>query len=350
MKRTPLLPYIQGKFSIFALAIAVLSAGVIAHHQAQGASAIRIKIASLAPEGSAWDDMLRQMDKEFRQLSGDTVQLKIYAGGVLGNETQIIKKMKIGQIHAAMLTSAGVGDFDPGALTVQIPGVIQTYEELDFVMERLRPVLDKRVQDRGYTSLGWGEAGWARFFTKEAVSSVEDLKKLKLYAWEGDPKMVSMFKTIGLRPVVIASTDMLPSLQTGLIEGVPTTALAALSYQWFGIAKHMVDIKWSPLIGGMVVDNRTWNKIDPALQGSLLEASQRIISEHKANIRSKDTQAIEVMKKNGLTVHTPTDIAAWQAFAESTHSYLRGDIFPEDIFDQVMNAHKEYQATLTPAQ
>lgn len=335
----------SGRWSAVALVAAALTVALIfVGRPAIADSKIIVKMSSLAPEGTPWDDMLRAIDKEWRSLSGGQVEMKIYAGGVLGNETQIIKKMKISQIHAAMLTSVGIGDFDPGALSVQIPGVIQTYDELDYVMDRMAPILDKRVAERGFISLGWGEAGWARFFTKVPVTTPADLKAIKLYAWEGDPKMVDLFKKIDLKPVVIASTDMLPSLQTGLIEGVPTAALAALSYQWFGIANHMVDIKWSPMIGGLVVDQRTWNKIPEALRPQLLAAAQKISSDFKRKIREMDENAVAVMQKNGLTVTQPTDPAAWQKFAESTHPLLRGEIFPAEIFDQVMALHAEFQA------
>lgn len=312
--------------------------------EAQAQSAVVVKIASLAPEGTPWDDMLRAIDADWRAQSGGQVQLKIYAGGVLGNETQIIKKMKIGQIQAAMLTSAGINDFDPGALTLQIPGVIQSYEELDYVLGKMSATLDKRVADKGFVCLGWGEAGWARFFTKKPVLSPDDLKTVKLYAWEGDPRMVEIFKQIGLNPVVIASTDMLPSLQTGLVEGVPTTALAALSYQWFGIAKNMVDIKWAPLIGALVIDARTWAKVPADLQPKLLASSQRISGEFKKKIREKDTQAIDVMKQHGLTVNKPSSTEAWAKFAAQTHPLLRGSVFPADVFDQVMKHHNEFLA------
>lgn len=311
-------------------------------------SSIRLKIGSLAPEGTPWYDMLRAIDKEFRSISGGTVQLKIYAGGVLGNETQMVKKMRIGQIQGAMLTSTGINDFDPAPLSLQIPGVINSWEELDFIMDKMKPVLNERIAAKGFQPLGWGEAGWARFFSKSPVNTPADLKALKTYAWEGDPKMVELLKNIGLQPVVIASTDMLPSLQTGLIDTVPTTALAALSYQWFGLAKYMVDYRWSPMIGGLLVDQKAWRKIPAEFHAPMIAAAEGKTREFANKIRDLDRQAIEVMQKNGLQVQTPADKAAWDQFAASTHPLLRGNNFPADIFDQVMDLHKAYLAQKTP--
>lgn len=332
--------------SVSGLLFAVGATSLVSYgmEEAQAQSPIVIKMATLAPEGTPYYDGLQELAKEFKAVSGGQVQIKLYAGGVSGNETQMIRKMKIGQLHAAQLTSAGLGDMDKGAISVQIPRLIQTWEELDFIMAKLGPELEKRLEGAGFKVLGWGDVGWARFFTKDTVASPTQLKQVKLFAWEGDPAAVQAFKNAGLNPVVIASTDMLPSLQTGLINAIPTTALAALSYQWFGIAKNMVDLKWAPMIGANVIELKSWQKIPADLQPKLLEAGRKVSAKYKNQTRQLDDQAVGAMKRNGLTVVTPSaaDMAEWEKFAQSFYPLLRGTMMDATVFDSVIRAHNEY--------
>ena len=221
--------------------------------EARADGTITIKLGTLAPEGSPWYKVLRSMGEQWEKVSGGQVKLKIFQGGVSGNEGQILKKMRIGQLQAATFTSTGLVDIDRSALALQIPMVISDYTELDYVLGKMAPMLEKRIEDKDFKVLNWGDAGWIHFFSKTPISTVAQLKKLKMYAWSGDPAATDAFLKAGLTPVTVDSTDVLMSLQTSLIDGFPATPLAALSLQWFGLAKHMVSVPWAPMIGATIV-------------------------------------------------------------------------------------------------
>lgn len=305
---------------------------------------VTIKLGTLAPEGSPWYKAMRSMGDEWEKVSGGRVKLKIYAGGVSGNETQILQKMRLGQLQAGMITATGFTDIDRGPLALQLPMTIGSYDELDFVLGKLGPQLEQRVEAKDFKVLSWGDAGWVYFFSKAPTKTVAELKGVKVYAWSGDPPATQVFINAGLKPVTVDSTDVLMRLQTGMIEGFPTTPLAALSLQWFGLAKNMVNVPWSPLIGATILTKKAWSQIPVDLQPKILEIARKAGNALKTEVRKMDTDAITAMKKYGLTVHEPSNPAEWKAFAASFVPLMRGTVVPADIADAVVGLHAGYTA------
>jgi TRAP-type transport system periplasmic protein len=311
------------------------------------AEPVVIKMATVAPEGSAWHQILKIMGEKWRQAPGGGVTLRIYPGGVLGDEPDMVRKMRVGQIQAAALTAVGLSDIDKSVAALQIPMMFRSYDELDAVRDRLRPTLEKRLEAKGFVVLNWGDAGWVMFFAKEPFSGPDDLKRMKLFTWAGDNNTVELWKATGFRPVPLASTDILPGLQTGLIDAFDTTPLLALASQWFGLAPHMLDMKWAPLVGATVITRKSFLMIPAAARPALLQAAAEAGSRMKDEIRAADQKAIEAMKKRGLIVHPagPGVEDAWRRAAESAYPKIRGTVVPADMFDEVRRLVAEYRAS-----
>ncbi|MCB9673570.1 MAG: TRAP transporter substrate-binding protein DctP [Alphaproteobacteria bacterium] len=305
-----------------------------------------IKLATLAPEGSTWHKGLVRMGEEWKTATNGEVELKIYAGGVTGNETVMLRKMRIGQLHAAAITNLGLLEIDPSSQALNTPMLIMDYGELDYVMNAMKPEFEQRIEEKGYIVLAWSDAGWARLFSKTALTDPKDAGKLKIFTWEGDPGAVEMFKSAGFNPVVVAATDILPSLQSGLIDSFPTTPLGALAFQWFGLAPHMMDVPWAPLVGATVISKEAWESIPEQHRAKLREISRTTGNEMKETIRKQDDKAIEVMKKYGLEVHTPTPAqrVEWEKLAEATHPIMRDKVSGPESFDRVKGLVEEYRA------
>ena len=314
--------------------------------------AVVIKMGTLAPEGSSWHQILKTMGESWAQSPGGGVALRIYPGGVLGDEPDLVRKMRVGQIQAAALTAVGLADIDPGVAALQIPMMFDSYAELDKVRERLRPALEKRMQERGFVVLNWGDAGWVMFFAKAPFVRPDDLKKMKLFVWAGDNHAVDLWTAAGFSPVPLASTDILPGLQTGLINAFDTTPLLAASSQWFGLAPHMLDLKWAALVGATVITKKAWESAPAASHDAMLKAAIEAGDRLKAEIRTANDKAIEAMKKRGLIVQSlkPEDLAAWRKAAEGVYPKIRGTIVPADMFDEVRRLRDEIRSSGAPAE
>ena len=305
-----------------------------------------IKLGTLAPEGSPWYNIIRDMTEASQARTNGKIRFRIYPGGVAGDDPDMVRKMRVGQLHAATLTGAGLNQIAPEIQALMMPMMLDSYEELDYVMDRITPKLEAIFEAKGFKVLNWGDAGWVHFFTQKPVVHTEDLRPLRLFVWSGTPAIVEAWKDAGYYPVPLAATEIHMALQSGLINAVPTTPIAALSFQWFGLAKHMTDLKWAPLIGATVISMRKWQRIPDDLKPILVKAAHEAGARIRDETRQLSHEAVEVMKKHGLVVHqVPPDVAAlWESRARAGYPKLIGQVVPAEMVAEVERLRNEYRA------
>ena len=311
----------------------------------QTVAAQTVKFGTLAPEGSPWYEIIRDMGEAWRTLSNGSVKLRIYAGGVAGDDPDMVRKMRIGQLHAAALTGEGLARISPEVMSLQLPMMVSSYDELDYVRDGMAGDLNPFLEKKGFKVLTWADAGWVRFFSQRPVVHPDDLKPMRLFTWSGDTTYTEAWKNAGYRPVPLAVTEILTGLQSGLINAFPTTPLAALSFQWYGEAKNMTDLKWAPLIGALVISDRMWRKIPADLKPALLESAKDAGARVSEVVPRLETDAVEAMKKFGLVVHAvPEDVrAVWEERARGAYGVFTETDVPRELVDKVEALRDEYR-------
>jgi TRAP-type C4-dicarboxylate transport system substrate-binding protein len=304
-----------------------------------------IKMATLAPEGSSWYRVLQEMGESWKKASGGSVVLRIYPGGVAGDEDAMIRKMRVGQLQAAAVTGMGLAYMDRGFYALHVPMMYASDEEFDYVRERIAPVLERRLEEKGLIVLNWGDAGWVHFFAQKPFTRPSEVKTMKLFVWGMDTTLIQLYKETGFRPVPLSAVDILPGLQTGLINAFDTTPLAALAFQWFGLAPHMADVRWAPLTGATVIDKKVWQKIPEGSRAKIMETSRAAGLRLRGEIRRLNEDAVKVMVKNGLKIsHVPQEAQAeWRKIVEDVYPRIRGGIIPADMFDAARKYRDEYR-------
>jgi TRAP-type transport system periplasmic protein len=325
----------------------VLAVVVLTTFAAAGrAENVAIKMATLVPSGSAWHTTLLELVQKWQQLSGGKVTLRLYPGGVAGDDSDVVRKLRLGTLDAGLLTSAGLADIDRSVFAISIPMAYADYDELNYVWEKLSPELERIYADKGFVVLGWADAGWVRFFAKSPVKTPDDLKALKLFNWAGDPQAVETWKAAGFNPVPLPSTEISTALQTGLVTALPTTSQAALLLQWYTHAKYMTDINWAVLAGAIVVTQKSWDKVPADLQPALREAAREAGRKLRVQTREAAAGDIPAMTAHGLTVVQPdaAALAAWRKVAETAYPKARGSFVPAGIFDSALRLRDEYRA------
>ncbi|MEE9209551.1 MAG: TRAP transporter substrate-binding protein DctP [Kiloniellales bacterium] len=317
---------------------------LVATHLPAGAATI--KLGTLAPEGSPWHEILIDMVEAWEQASGGTVKVRIYPGGVAGDEPDMVRKMRIGQLHAAALTGVGLSEIAPEILALQMPMMFASDDELDYVRNAMGERLEAILESKGFKVLTWGDAGWVRFFAQDPVVDPEDLKPMKIFTWAGDTAVTDAYKAAGYQPVPLAATEIHSALQAGLINALPTTPIAALSFQWFGLAKNMTDLKWAPLIGAIVISTRKWQAIPADLRPQLLRIARDAGARLQKSVRQLGRDAIDVMKKHGLVVHrVPENVRAhWERSARNGYAELVGSYVSPEMLAEVERLRDEYRA------
>lgn len=309
-----------------------------------------IKMATLAPEGSSWHRVLVEMGDEWKRVSGGRVVLRIYPGGVVGDEEAMLRKMRVGQLHAAAVTGLGLSFLDRAFYGLHVPMLFSSDEEFDFVRGRMSPHLERILEKKGFVVLNWGDAGWVHFFAKEPFTRPAEMKAMKLYIGAGDAALTQLYKEAGFHPVPISVVDMLPGLQTGLVDAFNATPLAALAFQWFALAPHMADLKWSPLTGATIIDRRAWERISEEDRARILAVSRDASLGLQREIRRLNEEALKAMTENGLVIHRvpPSAVAEWRKVVEDIHPRIRGAIVPPDVFDRIRGLLEEFRRTAVP--
>jgi TRAP-type C4-dicarboxylate transport system substrate-binding protein len=321
--------------------IALLSLLVATSASAQ---AVRIKLGTLAPQGSTWHQFMQQMAADFAKVSAGKVELKIYAGGTQGNEGEMIRKISIGQLQGASITAVGMHEITPEPQAEDIPFLIDSYEEYDYVHEKLRGKLEEALAKKSYIALQWGEVGFVYLFSAEAYRTPADFAKGRVFTWNGDPGAEEAWKAAGFHPVVLSSTDLIPSLSSRMVGIVGEPPLYSYTTHIFEKANHMLNLHWGFLTGATVVRRDAWEKIPAELRPKLLEIAEEYARKTRADVRKQNEDAIEQMKKRGLEVVEPGDIEGWQKAAEKAQAVVRGKVVPAGIYDEVIKLRNEYRA------
>lgn len=308
----------------------------------------RIKLATLVPSGTSYHHSLLAMGERWRKDSNGSIALTIYPDGSMGSEDDIVRKMRVKGLQAAVLTVAGLSLIDPSVSALQkMPLVYRSLDEAAYVRAKLAADLDHRLAQKGFVVLFWADAGWVRIFSKEPGVLPQDFKKMNIFVTAGNDKQPDLLKDAGFHPVQLEWVDVLGALQTGRVDAVPTIPLHALSNQFYMSAHHMLEVNWLPLVGGLVITKTAWDSLDPNQRDVLLKTSAECGKEFQSLGREESQKSVEAMKKRGLQVHAVDKQAEdeWRHFSESLYPKIRGSLVPAEMFDEVMKDLKEYRAS-----
>jgi len=310
------------------------------------ASALTLKVASVAPEGTPWGAALNEMAEDWSKLSGGEITLKIFHNGIAGSEADMLRKIKIGQLQGGVFTSFGLNAITPEILTMSAPLLIANNKELDYVLDKNRETFEKKTLDKGFVVLAWSKAGWVRFFSKKPIFVPADLKKQKLSTDPSEVALSGAFKSLGYQLVPVNLGETLVALSSGMVDAIYTSPLAAGGMQFFGVAKNMANLDVAPFLGAITISSSVWNKIRPDLQAKLLENSRAHEKSLDAAIVKLEETAITSMEKYGLVVNnlTPAQVQLWKDDAAEGLPRAMGTTFDKTTFDRITQQLKEFRA------
>lgn len=321
-----------------------VAAGLMAATTA-GAQTVVVKMATLVPDGSSWHQILKETAEKWKALSGGRVIVRLYPGGVAGDDPDVVRKMRLGTLNAGVLTSVGVAEIDKSVYALGVPMMYSSYEEVYHVLERMRPRLEATLEAKGFVVLNWADGGWVRFFSQRPVATPDDLRALKLFSWAGDNEAVEIWRAAGFNPVPLPSTEIATALQTGLVNALGAPPQVAVITQYYNHAKNMTDLQWQLLLGATIISRTTWEKIPADVRPALLEAARDAGRRLQEAIRGSGEKDIEAMRKRGLNV-VAVDARArelWRKTAEGMYHRIRGGIVPADAFDEAQRYRDEYR-------
>ncbi len=307
----------------------------------------QLRIGTLAPKNSLYHRQLMELGEAWRSAQGGSAKYLVYPDGSQGGETDMVRRMRIGQLQGGLLSVVGLREIEPSIAALQnMPLMFKNWEEVDYVREKMRPGMEKKFLDKGFVVLAWGDAGWVRFFSKEPAVRPDDFKKMKFFAWGSEVEQQEIMKSLGYTPVPLETGDILPAIQTGMINAVPSTPYFALATQIYTTASNMLDLNWAPIVGALVITKKAWDELTPEGQVAVREAGAKAGVQLRAKARQEVDEAVDAMKKRGLTVNKPNAEQAkeWNDLADKLYPRIRGKMVPADTFDEVVGHLKAYRA------
>lgn len=309
------------------------------------AGAVVIKIGSIAPSRSPWDKTLEKVAREWERISNGTVQVRIYPGGIAGSELDMIRKMRLGVLQGGVFTNMGMSKIERSVTALSIPFLFHSREEFNAVFDRLKPVFEKQLEEKGFKIIMWTLAGWVNFFTKDAIARPDDLKKHKISVTDNDPELEQIWKKMGYQVVPGDIKDLMVSLQSGMVTSTYMPPLLAASGQYFAVMPHMLAPALAPLVGGLLLSDKAWASIPadlrPLLLAAVAEASKGLYDE----TMTLEADALKMMKENGLIVYDPPPdiLEEWRAAAARGVNDLIGPVFSKEMYDQIVGYIQEYR-------
>jgi TRAP-type transport system periplasmic protein len=302
-----------------------------------------IKFAVIAPEGSTWMVMMHDFDKEIQTASKGELEFKIFPGGVSGDEIDVIRKMKMNKINSAGFTGVGLGQILPQVRIMELPLMFSSYEEVDYITEKLQPYFEAEFQKNGYVLLGWAEVGFVNIFSNKKIDTMKAMEGVKMWAWEGDPLVKTMFETMKVVPNPLAVTDVFTSLQTGLIDAVYISPLGAIAMQWFSKTKYMTDVKLADATGAVLMEKKFFDKLSPANQTMLRTRFKAFCKKLITASRKDNAKAYDTLKKNNIeTVHF-IDNASLEDISKKVWNSLVGKLYSKSLLDEVIKYKNDFR-------
>jgi TRAP-type C4-dicarboxylate transport system substrate-binding protein len=303
-----------------------------------------IKLACLAPAGSSWDKVFRAWSNSLSKETGGALSFQIYPGGQKGDERDVIRRMKLGEIDAGAMTSIGLGQIARPTYVLQMPGIIQSYKELNYVREKLAPEFNAMFEKEGYTLLGWGDAGFLRQFSKKPILKPEDLKTVRPWVPRDDPTLPEMMKIIGANGVPLGIPEVFPALQTGMVDTVVVSAIAAVALQWFRYVTHMSKEAPVAILAATVLRSDLYKALPPDHQKKLMETSKKAHAAMMENVQKEDLAAFKTLTGRGIQVYeaqgTPEQKKAWDALNAELIKRMTGRLWSKELLEKVLAVAK----------
>jgi len=329
--------------SAFILLFLVINTGEV--HA--GRSKYTFKVASLAPEGSVWAKRFRDFTNEVTEKSGGEISFKIYAGGVMGDDRAMYRKMRVGQINGGGFTMTGISDVVPDFRVLGIPFFFDSYEEVDALKQKLFPRFQKEFDKKNLVLVAMSEVGFIYTMSQKSITTLDQLKKSKAWAPEGDPISKALLESVGLTPIPLSIPDVLTSLQTGLINTAFNSFYGSIALQWFTRVSYITDIPFVYAYGAFILDKRSFSKLPAEYAQMMFSVAEKHFAKLLTDTRQSNEESLQVLQDNDISLVklTPESKTELLNYREKTVKKLVGDAFSEDIYQEAVEHLKKFRAS-----
>jgi len=311
------------------------------------AAAETFKIATIAPETSSWMQDMKAGAKAIEEHTGGRVKFKFYGGGVQGNDKQVQRKMRTGQLHGGAFTSGGLNRFHPDADLFALPMLFRSIDEARFVRKALEGEIRQRLEDAGYVNFGLAAAGFAYMMSEKRLATLGDLDGQKVWIPEGDPVGFAALRALGVAPVVMPVTDVMTGLQTDLLDCVTVPPVGAIVFQWHTQLRYVTEVPLAYVYAALLIDKRVFSRLSADDQRVVRDVMEGIYRKFDQNGVRENDEALQALLQNGLAPvdPDPAEVEEWRRIVNASHRDLAGQgVFDVSLYDRVRALLDDYRA------
>jgi len=331
---------------ILAVVITLLLGGGLGANSAMAAPKYLFKIATLAPDGSVWVTQFDKFTKEVTEKTGGEVGFRVYAGGIMGDDQAMYRKMRVGQIHGGGFTMTGIAPVVPDFRIMSIPFLFGNYGEVDAVSKGLLPIFKEEFNKQGLELIALTEVGFIYTMSIKPVVTTDELKKATIWIPAGDPLATTFIELIGLSPVQLSIPDVLSSLQTGLIDTVFNSLYGSIVLQWFTKARYITDNPFGYAYGVFLLDKKKFDKLPTQYAEIIRQSAAKHFSVLIDETRKSNEESYQVLEKQGVTFvkADPVSLTELQGFRQKTIDKALGNAFSKETYTKMMKILDAYRA------
>lgn len=319
-------------------AVKITSVAILSMLFSVGVAAKTLKFATLAPAGTTWMKEMKAGADKVKKRTDGRVKLKFYPGGVMGNDQSVHRKIKIGQLQGGAFTQVGLAQVNSSVQVMGLPMLFRSLEEVDYVRERMDPIIKQKMEGSGFVLLGISEGGFARILSKQPMQDLEALRSSKVWVPEGDRVGLAVFEGLGISPISLPISDVFTGLQTGLIETVPVNPTSAIAFQWHTSTAYMTDIPITFLTGLLAVTKPEFDKLSAEDQAVLREEMGAVFKRLDELNRIDNQAAKEALQQQGITFVRPNpgEAERWRKISDqSIDDMVAEGVISAEIVEQV---------------
>ncbi len=308
------------------------------------AMALTMKVGILAPDSTNWARGLKSMVEEVKKATEGRVKFKIYFGGAQGDEPDVLRKIRIGQLQGGIFTGKTLGDINGDVRVLELPFTFYDNEDLaSQTVSKMAPTFDEKFKKAGFVNLGFFDIGKVYFVSQKKTSNLESLKGLKIWSWEGDPLVAAMIESLDLISVPLPLPDVLSSLSTGIVEAAYAPPMGILALQWNSKVKYLVDFPLSFSIGAFLVDRKSWAKVSEKDREATSAIIKKAMIEINKSNRKDNAESLAFMKSSGIEFleFPKSDVDRAQSLRETIIKKLQGPLFSKEALDRLQSHIKK---------
>ena len=310
------------------------------------AEPVVIKFATLAPEGTPWMNIMEEMNREVQEKSGGQVAFRFYAGGVAGDERDVIRKIRINQLHGGAFSGFGLGEVLPEIRVLELPLLFRDGQEADHVATALFEPFTAAFAQKNFVLLGLNDAGAVYVFSKDPIRTQADMAHSKIWSWQGDPLPQAIFKAYGIVPVSLSLPNVLPSLQSGLIDACYGTPLSILALQWFTKVKYRTSLAITNVMGALVLSDALWQQLSADQQMQVRDTIRKYNVKVVTNMRQYETKALTLLQTTAGIETIPVaeeEVTRLQQVSAQVRQELVGKLYPQELLERVLALRDAYR-------